>query len=193
MRVAIYARVSTTDQDCEMQLRELRQLCAARAWAVAGEYVDTGWSGAKASRPELDRLMADARARRVDCILVWKLDRWGRSLINVLESIQELRSLGVRWIAPSQGIDTDEQSPTSRLLLTILAAVAEWERELIRERVKAGLLSARYHGRVGGRPKRVFSYDRAKRLRAEGYSIRAIAEKLKVGVGTIHRLLAAKG
>jgi DNA invertase Pin-like site-specific DNA recombinase len=175
-----------------MQLRELRQLCQARGWAVAGEYVDTGWSGAKASRPELDRLMWDARKRAIDTILVWKLDRWGRSVANCLESIQELRALGVRWIAPSQGLDTDQSSPTSRLMLTMMAAFAEFERELIRERVKEGLATARYHGRVGGRPRRVFAHDRAKRLRAEGFTIRAIAAKLKVGQGTIQRLFERK-
>ena len=89
MRVAIYARVSTADQSCEMQLHELREYTERRGWTTVGEYVDTGWSGAKASRPELDRLMNDASVRRFDAVLVWKLDRWGRSVAHSIKSIQE--------------------------------------------------------------------------------------------------------
>jgi putative DNA-invertase from lambdoid prophage Rac len=95
MRTALYAQVSTTDQSCEMQLQELRAYAQSRGWQVFREYVDTGWSGAKARRPELDRLMQDARARRFDAVLVWKLDRWGRSVADCIRSIQELVSLGV--------------------------------------------------------------------------------------------------
>ena len=108
MRIALYARVSTTDQSCEMQLRELRHYAAGRDWQVFREYVDTGWSGARASRPELDRLMQDARARRFDAVLVWKLDRWGRSVADCIRSIQELVSLGVRFLAVTQNLDTDQ-------------------------------------------------------------------------------------
>src|SRR5512133_2027092 len=97
--VAIYARVSTQDQTCTMQLGELREYVQRRGWEIAGEYVDTGWSGAKVSRPELDRLMKDARMRRFDAVVVWKLDRWGRSVANCLASIHELTTLGVRWMA----------------------------------------------------------------------------------------------
>jgi putative DNA-invertase from lambdoid prophage Rac len=134
VKVAIYARVSTVDQKCEMQLRELREYCSRRGWEIGGEDVDTGWSGTKASRPELDRLMRHAGEHRFDCVVVWKLDRFGRS---VLESLNRLASAGVRFIATTQSIDTDESNPTSKLLLYILAAVAEFEREMIRERVMA--------------------------------------------------------
>src|SRR5438309_11709344 len=120
MRVALYARVSTGDQNCEMQLRELRDYVAARKWEIGGEYVDTGWSGAKASRPELNRLAADARKRRFDTVIVWKLDRWGRSVAHSLDSIRELTSLGIRFIAMTQNIDTDESNPMARFLLTIM-------------------------------------------------------------------------
>ena len=109
-RCALYARVSTSDQNCEMQLRELREYCQRRGWHVAGEYVDTGYSGSKASRPELDKLMHDARQRKIDAVLVWKLDRWGRSLAHSIQSIQELDSLGVRFVATTQNIDTDERT-----------------------------------------------------------------------------------
>jgi DNA invertase Pin-like site-specific DNA recombinase len=101
MRAAIYARVSTTDQKCEMRLAELREYVSRRAWELAGEYVDTGWSGTKASRPELDRLMQDAGKRVVDVILCWKLDRFGRSLLHCMNALQELQAHGVRLIATS--------------------------------------------------------------------------------------------
>src|SRR5581483_7664098 len=144
LKAAIYARVSTTDQNCEMQVRELREYAERRGWVVSDEYVDTGWSGAKASRPELDRLMRDAALRRFDAVLVYKLDRFGRSVRNCLDGIEALRMHGVRFLAVSQSTDTDESNPTARLLLHILASVAEFERELIRERVRAGIESARH-------------------------------------------------
>ena len=125
MRIAIYARVSTSDQSREMQLRELRDYAAARGWEAA-EYVDSGWSGAKANRPALARLMADARRRRIDCVAVWKLDRWGRSVADSIRSIRELVSLGVRFIAVTQNIDTDESNPMARFLLHIMTAFADY-------------------------------------------------------------------
>jgi DNA invertase Pin-like site-specific DNA recombinase len=139
MRAAIYARVSTADQNCEMQLRELREYCSRRKWEVVEQFVDTGFSGAKASRPELNRLKRDARQRRFDVVLVWKLDRWGRSVSDSIAGIPELVSLGVRFIAVTQNIDTDESNPMARFLLHIMAAFAELEREMIRERVNAGV------------------------------------------------------
>lgn len=192
MKVAIYARVSTTDQNCEMQLRELREYTARRGWEVAGEYVDTGWSGVKKSRPQLDRLMKDASQHYFDGILVWKLDRFGRSVLNLVEALQQVHVWGVRFLATSQNIDSDESSPTGKLILWILAAVAEFEREMIRERVKAGVNAARHQGRCGGRPRKIFNRDRALELRATGLSLAAIAKQLSVGRGTIERLLASQ-
>jgi DNA invertase Pin-like site-specific DNA recombinase len=189
MRVAIYARVSTTDQNCEMQLRELREYVKRRGWLNAGEYVDTGWSGGKASRPELDKVMLAARKRQVDCVIVWKLDRWGRGVAHCLQSLQELRSLGVRWIAITQNLDTDESNPMSRLMLTLMAAFAEFEREIMRERVKAGLQAARHQGRVGGRPRKVFARSKVAPLHKAGWSVRAIAAKLGVSTGSVQREL----
>jgi len=185
MRTALYARVSTTDQSCEMQLRELPDYVASRGWQVVDEYVDTGWSGAKASRPELDRLLRDARTRRFDAVLVWKLDRWGRSVADSVRSIQELVSLGVRFLAVTQNIDTDETNPMARFLLHILAAFAELEREMIRERVRAGLRNAKAKGKTLGRPKRIFRRDEAQRLRAAGVSWRKIAQVLDLPMSTI--------
>ena len=187
MRTAIYARVSTTDQKCEMQLRELREYCARRGWDIAGEYIDIGWSGAKARRPELDRLMNDARQRRIDAIAVWKLDRWGRSLSHCLESVQELRGLDVRWIATTQNLDTDDSNPMSKAMLGMMAVFAEFEREMIRERVKAGMNAAKHQGRKLGRRKAAFDRLKASELRAAGKSYREISSILKIGLGTVSR------
>ena len=142
MRTAIYARVSTADQNCEAQLRELREYCARRGWEIVTEYIDTGWSGAKASRPQLNRLMKDARERRFDVVAVWKLDRWGRSLAHLVESGQQLASMGIRFLAVTQNIDTDENNPMARLLMHLMAAFAEFERErgrVWREALSGGL------------------------------------------------------
>ena len=190
--VAIYARVSTSDQNCESQLRELREYVARRGWQVVDEYVDTGWSGSKASRPQLDRLMADAAKHRFDCICVYKIDRFGRSVLHLNQQLATLTSYGVRFIAISQGLDTDQSSPTARLLLHILASVAEFERELIRERVRAGIKSAKHQGKQLGRKRAVFDRSKAIEMHKAGSSIRGIAAVLGVGVGTIHRAVFQK-
>src|SRR5262249_21642876 len=185
MRIALYCRVSTTDQNCELQLRELRDYAAARKWTINDEYVDTGWSGTQANRPELKRLMQEAHKRRFDAVLVWKLDRWGRSVADSIKGIQELVSLGVQFVAVTQNINTDQSNPMARFLLHIMAAFAELERELIRERVTAGVRAARANGKSLGRPKRVFRGDEAMRLRGEGMSWRKIAAELGVPVTTV--------
>lgn len=168
-----------------MQLLELREYIARRGWTVSREYVDTGWSGARSSRPELDRLVCDARLRRFDAVLVWKLDRWGRSVVDCVRGIQELDSLGIRFVAVTQNIDTDESNPASRLMLHLFAAFGEFERELIRERVVAGSRAARIKGKSLGRPRRVFQRDEAAALRAKGMSWRKIAAQLGVPMSTI--------
>jgi DNA invertase Pin-like site-specific DNA recombinase len=207
VKAAIYARVSTTDQNCEMQLTELREYAARRAWEIVNEFVDTGWSGAKASRPEFDKLMQDAGKRRFDVVLCWKLDRFGRSLLNCKAALQELQSYGVRFIATSQNIDTDESNPAARFLLHILMAAAEFERELIRERAAAGLKRYRQEYRAGKvgktvssrsgrnmpphRPRKVFDREEVVRLRHQGQSYRQIAKSLGLGIGTVVRTLQA--
>jgi len=183
--VCIYARVSTTNQSCDMKLHELRQYVQKREWQVFAEYVDTGFSGAAASRPELDRLLRDARLQKFDGVLVWKLDRWGRSVAHCVRSIQELVSLGIRFLSPNESIDTGTESPMSRFLLHLFAAFAEMEREIIRERVQAGVRNARAKGIALGRPQRVFRRDEAQRLRAQGASWRAIARTLSVPMSTV--------
>jgi DNA invertase Pin-like site-specific DNA recombinase len=192
MKTAVYARVSTADQHNAIQIRELTEYVERRGWELAATYQDT-MSGAKANRPGLDKLMADARQRRFDAVLVWKLDRFGRSLVHCASGIQELSSLGIRFIATSQGLDTDESNPASKLLMHILAAVAQFERELIRERVSAGMRNAKARGtRSGkaiGRPRRVFNREEVFRLRQDGLSLVKIAREMNVGVGTIARAL----
>jgi len=192
MRAAIYARVSTSDQNNAIQVRELTEYVQRRGWELTVVYQDQ-MSGAKASRPGLDRLMADAHQRRFDAVLVWKLDRFGRSLVRCVSGIHELASLGVRFIATSQGLDTDESNPASKLLLHILAAVSQFERELIRERVSAGMRAAQARGtRSGkpiGRPRRIFDREQVRELRKNGIAIDAIARQMKLGVGTVLRAL----
>src|SRR5580704_8824662 len=173
-------------------LRELREYVARRGWRVTGEYVDTGWSGAKASRPELDRLMKDARQRRFDAVLVWKLDRWGRSLVASLQSVQELASMGIRFVAITQNIDTDQSNPMSRFMLHIFGAFAEFEREMIRERVCAGVRNAKRKGKRLGRKRVIFDRDRARQMHLAGDSLRVIARALQVGRGTVHRFLLSQ-
>ena len=208
MRAAIYARVSTTDQNCELQLAELREYALRREWEIVGEFVDTGWSGAKASRPEFDRLMDGVVMREFDAVLCWKLDRFGRSLLNCLSSLQQLQAHGVRFIATTQNIDTDESNPASRFLLHVLIAAAEFERELIRERATAGLNRYREQyaaGKVGretrsrsgknlpvGRPRRVLDRQKVVELRDLGYSWRQIARRFGVGATTIRRVFESR-
>jgi DNA invertase Pin-like site-specific DNA recombinase len=190
MRLALYARVSTQDQQCTQQLTSLREYAAARGWQVTGEYVDT-ISGTKDKRPAMDRLMADARQRKVDAIAVWKLDRWGRSMPHFVTSVQELASLGIRFLAITQGIDSDQGNPTSRLMLNLLAAFAEFERELIVERTRAGQARARRAGKHMGRPRLVVNRQRIQELAAAGMTTRAIGEQLGISASSVCRITAS--
>ncbi len=187
-RIALYARVSTanTHQDPEMQLRELREYAQHRDLQIVEEYVDTGVSGAKASRPSLNRLMADAQRRRFDGVLVWKLDRFGRSLRHLVNALAEFEALGVAFISLRDNLDLS--TPAGRLMFQIIGAMGEFERSLIQERVKAGLRHAKAKGKKLGRPRVFVSEDRVDELRASGASWREVAAALKVGVGTVHRI-----
>ena len=191
MKTGIYARVSTIDQDCSQQLQQLREYAAARGWQIEGEYVDNGHSGSKDTRPAMNRILAAARARRIDAILVWKMDRWGRSMPHFIASLQELSSLGVRFIATTQGIDTDESNPASKLMLNLLVAFSEFERELIVERTRAGLARARRAGRIGGRPRLVVNRGEIARLDEEGLTMREIAEEMGISAASVCRMLKA--
>jgi DNA invertase Pin-like site-specific DNA recombinase len=149
-RAAIYARVSTLDQTCENQLEELRRYVAARGWTAA-EYIDHGISGAQERRPALDRLLADAKRRRVDVVVCWRLDRLGRNLKHLITLLEDLQALGVDFVSLAEGIDAT--TPAGKLQMHILGAIAEFERARIAERVRAGLERARRNGTRLGRPR----------------------------------------
>jgi len=186
MRVAIYARVSTANsgQDPSMQTRELREYADRRGWKLAGEYVDIGISGSKEKRPELDRLMADAHKRRFDAVCVWRFDRFARSVSHLLRALETFRSLGLEFVSYSEQMDTS--TPAGKMVFTVLGAVAELERSLIVERVKAGLRNAKAKGKVLGRPRKVLDLKKIAALRAQGVGLRKIAAEMGVGVGTIY-------
>jgi DNA invertase Pin-like site-specific DNA recombinase len=186
-RVAIYARVSTTNhgQDVSLQTRELRQFAEARGWTVAGEYIDAGVSGAKVSRPELNRLMADAHNRRFDVVCVWRFDRFARSVSHLLRALETFKSLGIDFVSYSEQMDTS--TPAGKMVFTVLGAVAELERSLIVERVRAGLRNAKAKGKRLGRPRVVVDAARIAVLRSQGLSWAKIGEALGLGEGTVRR------
>ena len=187
MRAAIYARVSTANsgQDPTMQTREISEYIERRGWQIAGEYVDVGISGTKEKRPELDRLMADAHRRRFDVAVVWKFDRFARSVSHLLRALETFKALGIEFVSFSEQMDTS--TPTGKMVFTVLGAVAELERSLIVERVKAGLRNARAKGKRIGRPHVFVDARRIASLRSAGRSWPQIAEQLGVGVGTAYR------
>jgi len=187
MRIAIYARVSTKDQSCELQIRDLRAYCAARGFNLVREYVDVGQSGAKDSRPELNKLMDDARKRQFDAVVCWRFDRFARSTKHLLSALEEFRSLGIQFISYQENVDTS--TPLGQALFTIVSAVAQLERDLIRERVTAGIRNAQANGKKLGRPKSGVDRDRILDLKTQGLSLRQIAAKLGVGYGTVRERL----
>ena len=184
VRVAIYARVSTTNhgQDVSMQTRELHQFAEARGWTVAGEYIDSGVSGAKDSRPELNRLMADAHRRRFDVVCVWRFDRFARSVSHLLRALETFKALGIDFVSYSEQMDTS--TPAGKMVFTVLGAVAELERSLTVERVRAGLRNARAKGKTLGRPRLTVDAAKIASLRASGASWKAITRELGISAGT---------
>ena len=187
MRVGIYARVSTRDQSCEMQLRDLRAYCIARQLSIVREYVDTGQSGTKDSRPQLNALMDDARKRKLDAVIVWKFDRMARNTAHLLRVLEEFRALGIEFISFQENLATN--TPLGQAVFVIIAAVAQLERDLICERVNAGIRNARANGKHLGRPRQHVDLDRIRELRAAGMSLRQVAANLAVGYGTIRAAL----
>jgi len=186
-RVVIYARVSTTNhgQDVSLQTRELEQFALARGWRLVDSYLDLGISGTKDKRPELDRLMADAHRRKFDVVIVWKFDRFARSVSHLLRALETFNALGIAFVSLSEQMDTT--TPAGKMVFTVLGAVAELERSLIVERVKAGLRNARAKGKTLGRPRKVVDAGRITALREQGHSLRAIASELGIGLATLHR------
>ena len=181
MRAAIYARVSTLDQEPENQLRELRRYAEARGWQSV-EFIDKGVSGARESRPALDALLRDARRRRLDAVVVWRLDRLGRNLRHLIMLLDELTALGVSFVSLGEGIDTT--TPAGRLQLHILAAIAEFERARIQERVRAGIARARAQGLRLGRPRVPVTDEQIAAL--NGLPLRQAAAALGVSKSFVH-------
>lgn len=202
MKTALYIRVSTLDQNTAAQRAELEAYAARHQWPVVGVYEDKA-SGADPNRPELARLLADCRAGRIECVLVWKLDRFGRSLYDCLGNLRVLEDELVRFVSMTDGVDTDRNNPAAKLFLHILAVFAECERGLIRERCLSGF--RRYQedyaaGKVGKsvhsqsgkdlpptRPKKILDGNRILALREEGLSWRQIAAEVGESVATVHR------
>jgi DNA invertase Pin-like site-specific DNA recombinase len=184
VKTAIYARVSTGNggQSPEMQVRELRAYTRRRGWAVTREYIDEGVSGAKESRPQLNKLLADAHLRRFDALVVWRFDRFARSVSHLLRALETFKALGIEFVSLSEQVDTS--TPAGKLVFTVLGAVAELERSLIAERVRAGLRNARAKGKVLGRPRKKIDLAEIKRLRSAGSSWRAVGAALGVSAAT---------
>ena len=173
-----------------MQLTELREFAAKRGWQVAGEFVDVGVSGSKDSRPQLDAMMRLAKTRRLDVIAVWKLDRFGRSLRHLVDALEELKAVGCAFVSLRDNLDLT--TPAGRMMFHVVGAMAEFERELIRERVRAGLSHARSKGQKLGRPKVRREHDpdarTIRKMRAEGQSYGEIADELGRTKSDIYRV-----
>jgi len=198
MTIRAYVGVSTADQRCELQVRELRGCAERHGWQIADIYEDVS-SGAKASRPALNRLIADSQARKFDCLMVWKLDRFGRSLMDGLNNIKILEENGIRFISVTRGLDTDLQNPASRFLSHVLGAVAEFERALIRERTQAGravtsgisraarsgktVYSGSGRNTPPHRPRTIFDREGVFQLRRQGRSYRQNRNHPGLGAG----------
>ncbi len=188
MRCAVYARCSTRDQTLDLQLDDLREYAKVRQFEVVEEYLDEAVSGAKTKRLALDRLMADAHRRAFNVVLVWKLDRLGRSLSHLIMVVESLGSVGIDLVSLGDpGLDTT--SPHGRLIFAIMGAVAEFERDLIRERTRAGMAAARRRGKRVGRPRVHVPVSRARGLLAEGATVSSAARKLGVSRATLQRAL----
>jgi DNA invertase Pin-like site-specific DNA recombinase len=187
-RAALYMRVSTKGhgQTTETQALALRDYAAHRGFEIIEEYRDDGISGSKDSRPALDRLMKDARARKFDVVIVARFDRFARSVSHLLRALEEFSHLGVDFVSLSESIDTS--TPMGKMIFTVLGAVAELERNLIKERVHMGISRARKEGKRFGRPKRIFDREKA-RVMLRSMSLREVARQLSVSRGVVERAL----
>ena|SRR5215469_1596317 len=187
LRAALYARVSTNNgQNPDMQLRELREYASRRGWTISAEYVEH-ISSAKERRSELEKLLAESRTRRFDAVVVYRYDRFARSLRQLVNALDEFRALGIDFVSLHEGVDTS--TPNGRLIFRIFASIAEFERELIRDRVRSGLAHARAKGVKLGRPGRSLDVSRVLALHSTGASIRQIAAKLGSSFGSTRRAL----
>jgi len=186
-KVALYCRVSTSEQSPEMQRDDLFEYIKRRNWQVYREYTDQGIFGTAESRPALNDLMADARKGKFDIVMVWRFDRFARSLSHLIDALNEFSRVGIDFISYTENIDTT--TPSGRLVFSIIGAIAEFERCLIRERVKAGIDRAKRNGVKLGRPRKGFDYKRALKLREEGWSFKRIATEMSVSAATVFKAI----
>jgi DNA invertase Pin-like site-specific DNA recombinase len=190
-KVVLYTRVSTLkNQDCEVQARELREYCARRGWEIVAEFSDSGWSGARDSRPALDKMLRAARRREFDILLIWKLDRLARSLKNLLNLLSEFEALGLALVSLTDSLDMS--TPQGRLLFQIIGAMSEFERSLCRERIMAGLRAAKARGAKFGRPRVEVDTAHIQALRTSGASWRKIATETGLSRQTCLRALQSR-
>jgi DNA invertase Pin-like site-specific DNA recombinase len=188
MKVALYTRVSTNDQSVEMQTSDLKRYCDQRGFEVYKEYCDQGISGVKDKRPALDELVADAKKKKFDAVLCWRFDRFARCTKHLITALEEFRHLGIDFISYQENIDTS--SPLGKAMFTIVSAISELERNIILERVKAGLRRARENGRILGRPKRLdLDVKELRKMRDQGLSYKKIGDKVKACPATIYQIL----
>jgi DNA invertase Pin-like site-specific DNA recombinase len=186
-RAAVYIRISTGDQNPDLQRQELPEYCQRRGWVVAETYEDH-MSGGKDRRPNLDKLMADARRRKFDVVAVWRFDRFARSTSHLLRALEEFQSLGVDFVSVREAIDTS--TPAGKMVFTVLGAVAELERSIIRERVIAGQRAAKRRGIRFGRPNVPVPIAQIEKLRQKGLSWRAIEAETGIAKDTLRRAVS---
>ena len=192
MKIAIYTRVSTQDQSVDMQIIDLRRYCDQRSLEVYKEYSDQGISGVKDRRPALDELMSDAKKKKFDAVLCWRFDRFARSTKHLITALEEFRHLGIEFISYHENIDTS--SPLGKAMFTIVSAIAELERNILLERVRAGLKRAKENGAILGRPKRLdLDIKELQKMRKKGLSFRQIAKQVKACPGTVYKSLKNSG
>ncbi len=188
MKVALYTRVSTQDQSVDMQLSDLRKFCEQRGFKVYREYSDEGVSGTRERRPSLDELMRDARKRKFDAVLCWRFDRFARSTRHLITALDEFRHLGIEFISYQENIDTS--NPLGKAVFTIVSAIAELERNIIIERVKAGIRRAKENGKRLGRPRRLnLDLEELRRMRDKGLSYREIGMRVKACPASVYKTL----
>jgi DNA invertase Pin-like site-specific DNA recombinase len=185
-KTAIYARVSTDKQKVDMQLNELREFVTRSGWTIYQEYIDQSFTGVNTNRPAFLAMMKAAKKRKFDVLVVWKLDRLSRSLKDLINTLDELGSCGIDFVAYDNNLDTS--TPTGKLVFQIVGAVAEFEKDIIKERVIAGLANAKIKGKRLGRPAIPEAiYEKARIMRTEGFSFRKIGVTLRVNEGTIRK------
>jgi DNA invertase Pin-like site-specific DNA recombinase len=188
MKVALYTRVSTQDQSVDMQLSDLRRYCEQRGFEIYKEYCDQGISGTKDRRPALDELMADARKLKFTALVVWRFDRFARSTKHLITALEEFRHLGIDFISYQENIDTS--SPLGKAIFTIVSAIAELERSIIVERVKAGIRRAKENGKRLGRPKRMdLDVEELRKMRNQGLSLKKIGDRVNACPATVYQIL----